>query len=146
MTLRDAPSKVQIVRAELSPLRRMMMPGGYVSFRAVCEGNRYCGTIEAKHGVVADRDVLVVDGIYVPARARRQGIATKLYEAALAEACSQRRFLASTNRVPGAHSHDFWAKQIAKGRAVAVPGTETIVMRSCATLDLSGARARRGKR
>lgn len=131
--------KVEVVPVELSTFKKIFMPGGYVAFRALCDG-KYCGTLEAQHGVVGDRNVLEVRGIYVRSPVRRQGIGTRLYNAALDAACAQRRLLASTSRSPGAHSHDFWAKQIAKGRAVAVPGTETIVMRSCRFRTLSGAR------
>lgn len=62
-----------------------------------------------------------VDRIDVPSSHRRQGIATKLYEAAANEACKRRSRLASVERNPGAHSTDFWKKQVAKGRARAVP-------------------------
>lgn len=76
---------------------------------------------------------------------RRQGIATKLYEAAAREGCRRDAIpLGSTSRTPNSESNQFWAKQFAKGRAVryrsAYPGMtpDVFVLKHCAITALDG--------
>lgn len=92
------------------------------AFEAVCDGQA-CGRIEAHRmgRKVGGRVAYKVMRIDVDIEYRRKGVATKLYEAAANEACRRRSRLASTERNPGAHSTDFWKKQVAKGRAKAIP-------------------------
>ena len=77
-----------------------------------------CGEIVVTHTTVDGHDVWAVDSIDVGGPYQRRRIGTQLYEAAAREACRRGGRLASTYRLPGAHSHAFWQKQIAKGRAV----------------------------
>lgn len=118
------------------------------AFRAFCDGAE-CGRITASRVDLRSRVVYRVGRVDVVESARRQGVATKLYEAAAAEACSRRGRLASTERNPGAHSIDFWEKQVRKGRADAFPirgadaGRYTrYVLKDCKQRDLSGLRRR----
>lgn len=93
-----------------------------IAFKAECDGQA-CGRIEAHRmgRKVGGRVAYKVMRVDVDAEHRRKGVATKLYEAAANEACRRRSRLASTERNPGAHSIDFWRKQVAKGRAKAFP-------------------------
>lgn len=127
--------------------------GGKFSFRfrALCATSideQRCGYIEATRAPrkVAGRVVYKVTNVFVDESRRRQGIATKLYEAAAREACRRRGRLASTERNPGAHSNDFWRKQFVKGRAFEhVPrGTNhaAYVLRDCPSPALDGVRRR----
>jgi GNAT superfamily N-acetyltransferase len=75
------------------------------------------GYIKAHRTVASGRVIYVVDRIHVDEEWRRRGVGTKLYEAAAAEACRRRGVLASLERDPNAHSHDFWFKQYQMGRA-----------------------------
>ena len=88
-------------------------------FQALCDGGSYCGQIDLYRSKkrIGGRTTWEINSVYVPEARRRQGVATKLYETAAQAACDRRGHLASTYRSPGAHSHDFWAKQLAKGRA-----------------------------
>jgi len=124
-----------------------------IAFRAECNGSS-CGRIEAhrKFSKVGGRVVYTVMRIDVDPEHRRKGVATKLYEAAANEACRRRARLASTERNPGAHSIDFWKKQVAKGRAKAFPirGADEdrytrYLLLDCPVMDLSGARRPRFK-
>lgn len=92
------------------------------AFEAECDGQS-CGRIEAhkKFGKVGGKVVYAVMRVDVDAEHRRKGVATKLYEAAANEACRRRGRLASVERNPGAHSTDFWKKQVTKGRAKEFP-------------------------
>lgn len=85
-------------------------------------GGEYVGAIVAAKARVGGRTVYSVRDVDVARAHRRKGIATKLYEAAAQEACRRRARLASIERLYGAHSHDFWAKQKAKGRVQELPG------------------------
>lgn len=130
--------------------------GGKNSFRfdAVCptnSGGRVCGSINVVRaiGKIDGRVAWFVNGINVDADRQRQGIGTKLYEAAAAEACRRRGRLASLgrHRNPGAHSHDFWAKQARKGRVTAVrtrggAGAPTYVVTDCPPPPLDGVKRR----
>ena len=122
--------------------------GGIISFRfnALCsttEGNVRCGRIEVTRirAKVDGRVAYQVTNVHVDDAHRRQGIATKLYEAAAREACRRRGRLASTDRNPGAYSHDFWAKQERKGRATRV--RKNYVITDCPPPALDGPRSRR---
>jgi len=123
---------------------------------AVCDGEE-CGILTLEEGVVARQvgrkvlkhPVLKVDEINVFAPFQRRGVATKLYEAAADLACEDGVQLASIYRLPWAKSNEFWAKQIAKGRATVWsrdPGAnrhrDQIILNSCVR-DLSGVRKRR---
>jgi GNAT superfamily N-acetyltransferase len=133
---------------------RELDTGGRISieFEATCDG-RQCGRLTAHRTKVGGRVVYTVDRVDVHEPYRRQRVATRLYEAAHAEACRRRARLASTQRNPGAHSNDFWRKQIAKGRAELLPGQKTrnqyyqgIVITNCETWSLDGLRRTRGRR
>lgn len=92
--------------------------------------------------------VFTVDYIFVPASARRSGVATKLYEAAAREACKRGARLGSTCRERTAYSNDFWQKQYSKGRAdmlagMGCEGMAAYVLKSCDTHDLSGLRRKK---
>jgi GNAT superfamily N-acetyltransferase len=96
--------------------------GGKLAFRfdAYCDAY-VCGTITVVRTPkpVGGRVSWNVRSIYVDGDRRRQRIGTRLYEAAAREACRRRGQLVSVagNRDPGAHSHDFWAKQARRGVA-----------------------------
>lgn len=131
-------------------------------FNALCptgNGEVPCGYIKAvkAKGKVARRVVYYVRDVDVKEGFRRQGIATALYSAAAQEACSLRGHLASLgeNRNPHAHSHDFWAKQAQKGRAIAVRTRSaksgqaffpTFIITDCPAPSLGGARRPRSRR
>lgn len=66
---------------------------------------------------VKGRVVYAITEVYVTKGARRQGVATALYEVAAKEACRRRSRIASVQRRTGAFSNEFWEKQAAKGRA-----------------------------
>lgn len=87
-----------------------------LSFYAKCN-DEVCGMLTAHKTTRGRRAFYTVDDVRVNERFRRSGVATRLYEAAHAEACRRRSRLGSSERLPDAHSHDFWAKQFAKGRA-----------------------------
>lgn len=115
-------------------------------FQAYLDGERVgeIGVVR-RNEKIGGRVVYAVHRVRVEEAARRKGIATKLYEAAAQEACRRRSRLASTGRDPKAHSHDFWAKQAAKGRAEVLPGRgergQPVYILDCAfARDLSGAR------
>jgi GNAT superfamily N-acetyltransferase len=76
--------------------------------------------IDARTGKRFKGAVWGVSSLYVDPIYRRRGVATSLYEAAALFACKKRGRLASISRNPGAHSEDFWKKQLLKGRAFAV--------------------------
>lgn len=86
-----------------------------LEFRASFAGSSV-GSIRAYKTKLGGRVVYVVRNVDVRPEHRQRGIATALYEAAAQEACRRRSALASTERNPGAFSHDFWAKQERKGR------------------------------
>jgi GNAT superfamily N-acetyltransferase len=85
-------------------------------FELVCGGERQAA-IHAARKKVAGKVRFVVAGVNVLESFRRQGLATKLYEAAAQEACRRRAPLASYERI-GDMSRHFWDKQMRKGRAV----------------------------
>lgn len=116
------------------------------AFAATCNGVA-CGRIDASRTDLRGRVVYRVGRVDVVESARRKGVATKLYEAAAAEACARRGRLASTERLPDAASNEFWEKQLRKGRADAFPirGAEArrytrYVLKDCKQRDLSGLR------
>ena len=127
--------------------------GGKHEFMFECvdrRGERLAG-IRAVRRKVAGRMRYVVRGVMVLEGNRRQGLATKLYESAAAEACKRRAPLASDERV-GDISREFWAKQLRKGRATVLSkrgGSEKgekapVYSLSCpAPRSLSGPRRRR---
>ena len=120
-------------------------------FRATCD-DAFCGQIDVyrRAARVGGRVVWPVNSVYVAPTHRRQGIAMKLYEAAAQAVCARRGRMASTNRSVGAHSHDFWAKQLAKGRAVAVRRKHgmqpTYILTSCPVGSLARPPRRRRRR
>jgi len=63
------------------------------------------------------RRYAIVGNIEVDSSYHRHGNATALYEAVARWAASKRVRLRSVERTRDAHSHDFWRKQHAKGRA-----------------------------
>jgi GNAT superfamily N-acetyltransferase len=94
-------------------------------FNLICDGSRegYIGTTKGeKLSKRMRRSVWVVRNLEVKEDSRRKGHATALYAAAAAHACSKRGRLASTERLSGAHSNDFWEKQERKGRATRIRG------------------------
>lgn len=118
--------------------------GGKLShaFERVCDGTKVGGIYIVKRTVKGLRRY-VVRSIYVNSNARREGHATKLYEAAAQYACSRGSGLVSAERNPGAHSNDFWQKMFSKGKArkFGVNKNGAIYEASCWTAhDLSGAR------
>jgi GNAT superfamily N-acetyltransferase len=116
----------------------------YFAFEAQQDGEEV-GSIVAAKRKVRGRTVYVVKSVRVAEPMRRRGIATRLYEAAAQEACRRRGHLASMERRAEAYSHDFWAKQEAKGRVEVIrPRIEQpIYILDCAfARDLSGARRR----
>jgi GNAT superfamily N-acetyltransferase len=127
---------------------------GSFSFAAYKDGE-FAGSLTAEREVERsprympkDSAIFTVDYIRVMDFAKRTGIATKLYEAAAREACKRGARLASTCRIAGAYSNDFWKKQHAKGRAERIPkkgcdGMDVYVLSSCDSHDLSGLRRRR---
>lgn len=84
-------------------------------FELVCGGKRQAA-ISAARKKISGKVRYFVTGVNVLEPFRRKGNATKLYEAAAAEACRRRAPLASYERV-GDMSRQFWAKQLRKGRA-----------------------------
>jgi len=100
-------------------------------FAVECDGD-LVGFLETRKG----KGSWVVDGVYVDEPYQRRRIGTALYEKAAAEACRRGAPLASVSRSKGARSHDFWAKQLRKGRAKKRGDTYTL---SCpAPADLAG--------
>lgn len=91
-------------------------------FDAFCKGAE-AGSIRVHkaRSKIKGKTVWTVDNVNVGYSFRRQGVATKLYEAAAQAVCRRRGSLASIERDYGAHSMDFWLKQEAKGRARRVP-------------------------
>lgn len=130
----------------MSAVIREVETGGKLSFRfdAYC-GERVCGSINVVKlsKPVGGRVSWNVRGIHVDASHRRQRIGTQLYEAAAREACRRRGQLVSIagNRDPGAHSHDFWAKQ-ARLRAATVTRTGSYAL-PCPVTTLGRSRRRR---
>lgn len=125
---------------------REVETGGKISieFEALCDG-AHCGRLRAHRKAVGGRVIYSVDRVDVDEPYRRQRVATRLYEAAHAEACRRRSRLGSTERNPGAHSHDFWAKQLAKGRAEVLRGQKRrnknfqgIALKDCSSTTLDG--------
>lgn len=116
-------------------------------FRATCDGE-FCGQIDVyrRTGPIGGRVVWPVNAIFVATAQRRKGVATKLYEAAAQAVCKRRGHMASTNRSTGAHSHDFWQKQVAKGRARVVRrrhgAQPAYILTSCPVTTLAGRRRR----
>lgn len=86
--------------------------------------NLNCGDEHVGHLILVKEGekLLVVDEIEINPNFRRKGYATTLYETAARFACEDERVLASYHRLEGAHSTDFWSKQVQKGRAVVHPG------------------------
>jgi hypothetical protein len=80
-------------------------------------GSRIVGDIYVHVGRYAAKSLLVVESIDVSGDVRRCGVGTKLYEAAAKLACSRGLRLASDTFRTEA-SDGFWAKQVAKKRAV----------------------------
>lgn len=116
------------------------------AFRMVCDGYDEVGWIfgaAIREG--RKRRVHVLD-VEVDSAYQRHGYATKLYEALAQTACRKRMKLVSDTRVIGAKSHDFWAKQLRKGRAKVVGENRygPIYELSCAHAgDLSGLRKKK---
>lgn len=139
-----------------------------VSILAKCDG-RVCGSMDIARGDLLsslgdqplDDRMFLVEGVYVDDNYQRHGVGTRLYEAAAEFACANGATLASGQRLRGAHSNDFWRKQIAKGRATTLwrhpkfSRFNLIALRDCPTsghVDLSalgggrgGAAANRGR-
>jgi len=90
-------------------------------FSLVCDGSRE-GYIRTRKTKLGRRSVWVIGDLEVKEGSRRKGYATSLYTAAAAHACSKRGRLASTERLVGAFSNDFWEKQERKGRATRIRG------------------------
>lgn len=98
-----------------------------LAISAYCD-DRECGQITIARGDVLsgvsdqplDEHLFVVEGIYVEDQFQRAGVGTRLYEAAAAFACANGGALATNHRMKGAHSIDFWRKQIQKGRATTI--------------------------
>lgn len=120
-------------------------------YEVVCGGERV-GAIMAARKKFAGKVRYAVFGVNVLEKARRQGIATRLYEAAAAEACRRRAPLASFERVGGGRSRAFWDKQMRKGRAKVLSKrggyedgkrSEVFELTCPAPADLSGKRRRR---
>lgn len=79
------------------------------------------GTVVGKAILDTARGRVVVGEIEVAEEARRSGVGTALYEAAVKVACKAGLDVSSDSfRSPYAES--FWRKQVAKGRATCVPG------------------------
>jgi len=70
------------------------------------------------HGV--EGDLWRIEYVNTRGAYRRQGVATKLYERAAGFVCKMGGRLMSDDRLPDAHSHDFWEKQARKGRVTQV--------------------------
>ncbi len=119
-------------------------------------GRRMWDDGEAKarvaYGIRGRKKVWHVGNVDVDVDRQRQGLATKLYEAAAAYACKNGGVLVSDDRLVDAKSNDFWWKQVQKGRARIVdngyPDGEfvykAVVLDCKASADLSGIR-RKGK-
>jgi len=90
-------------------------------FDLFCDGSHE-GYIRTRKTKLGRRSVWVVGGLEVNKDRQRKGHATSLYAAAAAHACSKRGRLASTERLSGAFSNDFWEKQERKGRATRIRG------------------------
>lgn len=102
-----------------------------LAFDLECGGRRV-GYITAHKAnkKVGGRVVFAVGEVVVAEEYQRRGFATRLYESAAAEACRRRSTLASVERHPGAHSTDFWEKQVRKGRARRLRG-DRFLLTSC---------------
>lgn len=74
------------------------------------------------------RDALVVVEVKVNREARSQGVGTRLYEAALREACALNQGLAS-DTVRSIFAEAFWRKQARKGRAKCLERGRALVHR-----------------
>lgn len=124
--------------------------GGALSyaFKALCD-RVACGDIRVvKHPrPIAGKAAWVVRNVHVPEGFRRQGIATKLYEAAAQAACRRRGRLVSAARNPGAHSNDFWSKQDARGRVLVIKpkggGPPLYMLPECPVGSLAAVRPRK---
>lgn len=92
----------------------------HLNFRVVCDGYDEVGWIFGT--VVKDgrRRYVRITNVEVDSAYQRKGYATKLYEALANAACRKRLKVRSDERVTGAYSHNFWAKQLRKGRAKVV--------------------------
>lgn len=120
-----------------------------IGFDYRCAGE-VVGKIGAVKRRVDGRTAWIVRDVTVPFAHRRKGVATKLYEALAQAVCAKRGRLVSYERTEGAHSTDFWEKQVRKGRAEII-GRKTrgtmkgpIYELSCAhASDLSGLRKKK---
>lgn len=114
-----------------------------MEFMAVCNQSP-SGRISAFKTKVTGKTAYTVRDIYVDTTRRRQRIGTRLYEAVAKEACRRRSRLASTGRLTEAKSHDFWEKQVRKGRARKVNrrGQQPAYLLDCPVTSLDGARRR----
>ncbi len=100
------------------------------------------------HGV--EGDLWRIEYINTRAPYRRTGVATKLYERAAGFVCKMGGRLISDDRLPDAHSHDFWEKQARKGRVTEVYDASmadpTYVLSCRHRRDLSGLKRKRKRR
>jgi len=120
------------------------------TYKVLCDGSADAQmdvvTVESNHAGKGIRkgDVLV-ESIMVWETLQRKGVATKLYEQAAKDACKKGARLVSRDRMPGAHSNDFWEKQHRKGRVEKHgKGEDAIYVLDCAhSSDLSGLKGRK---
>lgn len=115
-------------------------------FRMVCDGYDEVGWIFGAVVHEGRKRRVRVTHVEVDSAYQRHGYATRLYEALAQAACRKRMKLVSDERTAGAHSHDFWGKQLQKGRAKVVGENKygPIFELSCAhASDLSGLRKKK---
>lgn len=100
----------------------------------------------ARYGFSPKQQLWFIGEVDTARAAQRKGLATRAYEALAAYVCRRGGVLISNGRLAGAHSNDFWRKQVQKGRAHIVdqapPGGEftyRVVALDCRhARDLSG--------
>lgn len=102
--------------------------GTFVTFRVDC-GNyaiteltartfpQFQKAFAGKYGTDPKAPLFFVGTVDTADHAKREGLATRAYEAMANYVCSRGGVLVSNSRMPGAKSNDFWKKQIEKGRA-----------------------------
>lgn len=96
-------------------------------------------------------EVAKVVSIRVDEKWRREGIGTKLYEAAAKEACRKFKRPLASDRSRSSMADGFWEKQVRKGRAVCAQSREDgscvfYRLKDCGVKDLSGLRKKRSRR
>lgn len=147
-------------------IKRIVSNKREFSFEAHCsrrpkDARQPCGSLIAEHYIPEGNEPATgpfwsIVHVDVEPAFQRQGVATKLYEAAAKEACRRGAMPIGSNiRTLKSPSNQFWAKQFAKGRAARHTHMRwhggygelfidhpTYILRDCSVTTLDGAQLR----